>query len=67
MVVPVPRNLHLPHCRLCDSDLWDDLEMESGICSGCTLDQWERIQSAREQAYLEDDRNWESTSEGSQK
>lgn len=33
-------------------------EVDMGMCDGCAIDTYERHMRDREQAYLEDDRNW---------
>lgn len=51
----------MPTCCKCDAILETDIELESGSCEGCLIDSYERLQAAREQRWLEDDRNWPVT------
>lgn len=46
-------------CKYCGVNLDTDIELGMGICEGCAIDLYEEQQRKREQAYLEDDRNWE--------
>ena len=47
-----------PHCDKCGATLETDAEYLHGICEGCAIDAYEELMRRREQAYLEDDRNW---------
>ena len=51
------RSIHF--CGRCDrTELVTEGEVENGICDGCAIDLYEEQQRNREQAWLEDDRNW---------
>lgn len=45
-------------CSHCDAELETRFEIVNGLCEGCCIDLYEEQQRTREQAWLEDDRNW---------
>jgi hypothetical protein len=47
----------VPRCA-CGMELDTELEIAHLMCDGCAIDLYERQQAAREQRWLEDDRNW---------
>lgn len=45
-------------CRICKNELTEEEAELSYICDGCAIDAYEEQRRIREQAYLEDDRNF---------